>query len=93
MTFMLVLDYFALFLIFFVILTLVYGIIAIHDIPYLMAVKRHHPHQDAIHVTGWISLFFMHVLWPLFGYGLHYIVLIVAGVLLMGVIAKSILKH
>lgn len=23
-----------------------------------------HPHQDAIHVAGWVSLFTLHVLWP-----------------------------
>lgn len=58
------LDYFALFLLFFVVVTLFYGIIAIHDIPYEIAKHRNHPHQDAIHVTGWISLFTLHVLWP-----------------------------
>ena len=59
------LDYFALLLLFFVFLVLFYGIIAIHDIPYEIAKSRNHPHQDAIHVTGWISLFTLHVLWPL----------------------------
>lgn len=58
------LDYFALCVLIFVGLTLFYGVIAIHDIPYEIAVKRNHPHQDAIHVTGWISLFTLHVLWP-----------------------------
>ena len=58
------LDYFALFLLFFVVVTLFYGIIVIHDIPYEIAKHRNHPHQDAIHVTGWISLFTLHVLWP-----------------------------
>ena len=58
------LDYFALFLLFFVVIVLFYGIIAIHDIPYEIAKKRNHPHQDAIHVTGWISLLTLHVLWP-----------------------------
>jgi hypothetical protein len=58
------LDYFALFLLFFVVVTLFYGIIAIHDIPYEIAKARNHPHQDAIHVTGWISLLTLHVLWP-----------------------------
>ncbi|MGD8639745.1 MAG: DUF3302 domain-containing protein [Gammaproteobacteria bacterium] len=59
------LDYFALFLLFFVVLVLFYGIIAIHDIPYEIAKHRNHPHQDAIHVSGWISLFTLHVIWPL----------------------------
>ena len=57
-------DYFALFMLFFVAIVLFYGVIVIHDIPYEMAVKRNHPHQDAIHVAGWVSLFTLHVLWP-----------------------------
>ena len=58
------LDYFALFLVFFVAIFLIYGIIALHDVPYEMAKKRDHPHQDAIHVAGWVSLFTLHVIWP-----------------------------
>lgn len=58
------LDYFALGLLFFVGLTLFYGIIVIHDIPYEIAHKRNHPHQDAIHVSGWVSLFTLHAIWP-----------------------------
>ncbi len=58
------LDYFALGLVFFVAIFLFYGIIAIHDIPYEIAVHRKHPHQDAIHVAGWVSLFTLHVIWP-----------------------------
>ncbi|MGL4316741.1 MAG: DUF3302 domain-containing protein [Pseudomonas sp.] len=58
------LDYFALGLLFFVGLVLFYGIIVMHDIPYEIAVHRNHPHQDAIHATGWVSLFTLHVLWP-----------------------------
>src|ERR1700746_1253589 len=58
------LNYFALGLLFFVVIVLVYGIIAIHDIPARIARKRHHPHEDAIHAAGWISLFMLHVLWP-----------------------------
>jgi hypothetical protein len=46
------LDYFALFLVFFVAIVLFYGIIAIHDIPYEIARRRNHPQQDAIHVAG-----------------------------------------
>ncbi len=59
-----VLDYIALFLLVFVAVVLFYGIIVIHDIPYEIAVKRNHPHSDAIHVAGWISLFTLHVIWP-----------------------------
>jgi hypothetical protein len=58
------LNYFALGLLFFVVIVLVYGIIAIHDIPARIAHSRHHPHEDAIHAAGWISLFMLHVLWP-----------------------------
>ena len=58
------LDYIALGLLLFVALVLFYGIIVIHDIPYEIAKKRNHPHQDAIHVAGWVSLFTLHVLWP-----------------------------
>ena len=58
------LDFFALGLLFFVGLTLFYGIIAIHDIPYEISKHRNHPHQDAIHVAGWISLFTLHAIWP-----------------------------
>ncbi|QBY05407.1 DUF3302 domain-containing protein [Thalassotalea sp. HSM 43] len=58
------LEYVALFLVFFVFLVLFYGIIVIHDIPYEIAEKRNHPHQDAIHVAGWVSLFTLHAIWP-----------------------------
>jgi len=58
------LNYFALGLLFFVVAVLFYGIIAIHDIPYLIAKSREHPHQDAIHAAGWVSLFTLHALWP-----------------------------
>lgn len=58
------LEYVALFMLIFVALVMFYGIIAIHDIPYEIAVKRNHPHQDVLHVAGWVSLFTLHVLWP-----------------------------
>ncbi len=58
------LEYVALGLLIFVVLVMFYGIIAIHDIPYEIAVKRNHPHQDVLHVAGWVSLFTLHVLWP-----------------------------
>lgn len=57
-------NYFALIVVIFVFLTLFYGIIAIHDIPYEIAKRRNHPHQDAIHVAGWVSLFTLHAIWP-----------------------------
>lgn len=58
------LDYFALGLLIFVALVMFYGVIIIHDIPYEIAKKRTHPHQDAIHVAGWVSLLTLHILWP-----------------------------
>lgn len=58
------LDYFALGVLVFVFLVIFYGIIILHDIPYLIAKKRNHPHADAIHVAGWVSLFTLHVIWP-----------------------------
>ena len=58
------LEALALIILIFVVLVLFYGIIAIHDIPYEIAKKRNHPHQDVLHVAGWVSLFTLHVLWP-----------------------------
>jgi hypothetical protein len=58
------LNYLALGILVFVVIVLIYGIIAIHDIPARIAHARHHPHEDAIHAAGWISLFMLHVLWP-----------------------------
>lgn len=58
------LDYVALGILIFVGLVLFYGIIVLHDIPYEIAVHRNHPHQDAIHAAGWVSLFTLHALWP-----------------------------
>src|SRR5436190_1371139 len=58
------LNYFALGLLVFVVVVIFYGIIAIHDIPHIIAKGRDHPHQDAIHAAGWVSLFTLHVLWP-----------------------------
>lgn len=58
------LNYFALGLLFFVVVVLFYGIIAIHDVPHMIAELRHHPHQDAIYAAGWVSLFTLHALWP-----------------------------
>lgn len=59
-----VLNYLALGLMIFGALVCFYLIIAIHDIPYEIAKKRNHPHLDAIHVAGWVSLLTLHVIWP-----------------------------
>ena len=58
------LDYLALFFLVFASLAIFYGVIAIHDIPYEIAKKRNHPHLEAIHYAGWVSLFTLHVIWP-----------------------------
>lgn len=58
------LDYLALAFLIFGALVTFYLIIAIHDIPYEIAKKRNHPHQDAIHVAGWVSLLTLHAIWP-----------------------------
>ncbi len=58
------LDYISLGILIFVGITIFYGIIAIHDIPYEIAKHRNHPQQDALHVAGWVSLFTLHVMWP-----------------------------
>lgn len=59
-----ILDNVALAILIFVVLVFVYGIIAIHDIPYEIAKRRDHPHQDAIMAAGWVSLFTLHAIWP-----------------------------
>jgi hypothetical protein len=58
------LNYLALGLLMFVVVVLFYGTIAIHDIPCKIAEARHHPHADAIHAAGWVSMFTLHALWP-----------------------------
>ncbi|SQB37645.1 Inner membrane protein yiaW [Citrobacter koseri] len=60
------LNYFSLGMLFFVFLIIFYGVIMIHDIPYIIAKKRNHPHADAIHTAGWVSLFTLHIIWPFF---------------------------
>ncbi|WP_394853335.1 DUF3302 domain-containing protein [Exercitatus varius] len=58
------LDYLALFFLLFACIVIFYAVIAIHDIPYEIAKKRNHPHLEAIHYAGWVSLFTLHVIWP-----------------------------
>ena len=58
------LEYAALALLITMVLFVIYLIIYIHDIPYEIAKKRGHPHQDAIHIAGWISMFLAHSIWP-----------------------------
>lgn len=58
------LEYFALGTMIAVALIFFYGIIAIHDIPYEIAKKRNHPHLEALHYAGWVSMFTLHAIWP-----------------------------
>ncbi len=57
-------EYIALGLLIFVGIVFFYGIIGIHDIPYVIAKKRGHPHLEAIHYAGWVSMFTLHSIWP-----------------------------
>lgn len=59
------LEYIALGFLFFMAISLLFGAIAILDIPHKHAVERDHPHQDAIYYAGWVSLFTLHAVWPL----------------------------
>ncbi len=59
------LDTIALGILLFAGLLLIYGLFALVGIPYRIARQRNHPHQDAIRCAGWISLFTLHILWPL----------------------------
>jgi uncharacterized membrane protein YhaH (DUF805 family) len=58
------LDYVALVILIVVLLLVVYGIVAVWGIPYEIAKRRNHPHQDAIGAATWVSLFTLGVLWP-----------------------------
>ncbi len=59
------LEYIALGLLIVMSTFIIFLVIYIHDIPYEIAKKRDHPHQDAIHIAGWVSLFLLHTIWPL----------------------------
>ncbi len=59
------LDYIALGILIFTAAWLLFGAVAIVDMPYRIAVQRNHPHQDAIYYAGWVSLFTLHAIWPL----------------------------
>lgn len=59
------LDYLALALLIAVVVILAVAIAALFDLPYRVAVQRHHPQRDAIHAACWLSLFTAGMLWPL----------------------------
>src|SRR5262245_62196353 len=58
------LDYLALVILIIGLTLTIYAFIYIHDLPYKIAHKRHHPQAEAIHVACWLSLFTLHALWP-----------------------------
>lgn len=58
------LDYVALALLVVMIVLVVYGVVAIYGIPYEIAKRRGHPHQDAIGAATWVSLLTLGALWP-----------------------------
>ena len=58
------LEYAALILLIVMVTFVIYLVIFIHDIPYEIAKERGHPHQDAIHIAGWVSMFLAHSIWP-----------------------------
>lgn len=59
------LDYLALVILLMGLTLVFYGFIYIHDLPHKIAKKRGHPHEEAIHVACWLSLFTLHAMWPI----------------------------
>ena len=59
------LDYLALFLLLLSLTVVFYTFIYIHDLPHKIAKELEHPHEEAIHVACWLSLFTLHAMWPL----------------------------
>ncbi len=58
------LSYVALVILVLIIALVIYGIVGVWGIPYEIAKRRHHPHQDAIGAATWVSLFTLGALWP-----------------------------
>jgi hypothetical protein len=59
------LDYFSLFLLLLSLTMVFFLFIYIHDLPHKIAKQREHPHEEAIHIACWLSLFTLHAMWPL----------------------------
>ncbi len=59
------LDYLALAMLLMSLTLVFYGFIYIHDLPHKIAKERDHPHEEAIHVACWLSLFTLHAMWPI----------------------------
>jgi hypothetical protein len=59
------LDYLSLIILLMGLTLVFYGFIYIHEIPHKIAKEREHPHEEAINVAGWLSLFTLHAIWPI----------------------------
>ena len=59
------LDYLALGMLMLSLTAVFYLFIYIHDMPHKIAQDREHPHEEAIHVACWLSLFTLHAMWPI----------------------------
>jgi hypothetical protein len=59
------LEIIALGILFFIASSLLFGAIEVVGIPHINAEERNHPHRDAIYFAGWVSLFTLHLIWPL----------------------------
>ena len=59
------LDYLSLFILVAGLTLTFYAFIYIHDLPHKIAKQREHPHEEAIHVACWLSLFTLHAIWPI----------------------------
>ena len=60
-----VLEYVSLIMLLVAVTGVFYIFIYIHDIPYQIAKKRHHPQLESIHYGCWLSLFTLHAIWPI----------------------------
>jgi hypothetical protein len=58
-------DYLALVILLMGLTLVFYTFVYIHDLPHKIAKQREHPHEEAIHVACWLSLFTLHTLWPI----------------------------
>jgi hypothetical protein len=58
-------DYFAWFVLIFLLITAVAVLVAMAMAPGQIARSRNHPWAQAVEVAGWVTLIFGFVLWPL----------------------------
>jgi len=59
------LDYLALGLLLLSLTAVSYLFIYIHELPHKAAIRRNHPHAEAIGIACWLSLFTLHAIWPI----------------------------